>query len=352
MSLTKMNTLNEVYKAHPLTLDDIIPIDFSSSPSLPDSHTWSQPIDDDDDDDFSWNDPASSSIPIIDMMDPNAKKLIALACENWGAFHLKNHGIPLDVSQGAEQQLQRLFSLPTQQKMKALRSPTSATGYGVARISPFFSKCMWHEGFTIIGSPSHDAKKLWPHDYQQFCDTMEKYEKQMRRIADRLTEMMLEVLEISEEKRNWVGGSDVSAALQLNFYPCCPEPNRAMGLGPHTDTSIFTILQAKSSGLQLLKEGKWIPVHPHPNTLIVHTGDFLRIMSNARFCSPIHRVVPNENDERYSMAYFYSPPTDYTVSPSVTGDLNSVARFRDVTVMEYIGIKAEKFGDSLSFIST
>ncbi|KAG2400241.1 hypothetical protein LR48_Vigan04g213600 [Vigna angularis] len=346
-----MSTLNEAYEAHPLTLDNIIPLDFSSSSSLPDSHTWSQPIDDDDGD-FSSNDPASSSIPIIDLMDPNAKKLIALACENWGAFHLKNHGIPLDVSQGAEQQLHRLFSLPTEQKMKALRSPTGATGYGVARISPFFSKSMWNEGFTIIGSPSHDAKKLWPDDYQQFCETMEKYEKQMRRIADRLAEMMMEVLEISEKKRKWVGASDVSAALQLNFYPTCPEPNRAMGLAPHTDTSIFTILKAKSSGLQILKEGKWIPVHPHPNTLIVHTGDFLRIMSNARFCSPTHRVVPNENDERYSIAYFYSPPTDYVVSPSVTGDLNSVARFRDVTVKEFIGIKAQKFGESLSFIST
>jgi len=180
-------------------------------------------------------------------------------------------------------------------------------------------------------------------------DRMEKYEKQMRSIADRLTDMMMEVLGISEEKRKWVGASDVSTALQLNFYPCCPEPNRAMGLAPHTDTSIFTILHAKSSGLQIFKEGKWIHVHPHPNALIVHTGDFTRIMSNARFCSPLHRVVPNQDTERYSMAYFYSPPTDYVISPS---DLNSVARFRDVTVKEYIGIKSQKFADSLSFIST
>jgi len=158
-----MSTLSEAYKAHTLHLGDIIPLDFSSSPSLPDSHAW-QPSDDD----FSVNDPALSSLPVIDLMDPNAMKLIGLACENWGAFHLKNHGIPLDVIQGAEEELQRLFSLPTQQKLKALRSPTGTTGYGLPRISPFFAKCMWHEGFTIIDSPSEDAKKIWPDDYTGF----------------------------------------------------------------------------------------------------------------------------------------------------------------------------------------
>ncbi|CAJ1973762.1 unnamed protein product [Sphenostylis stenocarpa] len=346
-----MNTLSEAYKTHPLKLGDIIPLDFSSSPSLPDSHAWTQP--NDDGDEFSFSDPASSSsIPIIDLMDPNATKLIALACENWGAFHLKNHGIPLDVIQGVEEEVQRLFSLPSEQKMKALRSPTGATGYGIARIAPFFSKCMWHEGFTIIGSPSHDAKKIWPDDYARFCDRMENYEKQMRIIAERLTEMVMELLGISEEKRKWVGASEANGALQLNFNPSCPDPNRAMGLAPHTDTSIFTILQTPSTGLQIFKEGKgWIPVNPHPDALIVHTGDFLHIISNARFSCPVHRVMLNEK-KRYSVAYFYSPPMHYMLSPCVSSDLNSVARFRDVTVEEYIGIKSQKFADSLSFIST
>lgn len=189
--------------------------------------------------------------------------------------------------------------------------------------------------------------------YELCSERMENYEKQIRSIAERLTGMVFDLLEISEEKRKWIGASDVSAALQLNFYPKCPEPSRAMGLAPHTDTSVFTILQAKSSGLQIFKEGKgWIPVHPLPNALIVHTGDFLHIMSNARFTTPLHRVMPNEDKERYSMAFFYSPPTDYVLSPSVAMDPDSAVRFRDVTVKEYIGIKVEKFSDSLAFIST
>ena len=125
---------------------------------------------------------------------------------------------------------------------------------------------------------------------------------------------------------------NISEAVQLNFYPSCPEPNRAMGLAPHTDTSLFTILhQSRITGLQIFKEGKeWVPVHPHPNTLVVHTGDLLHIISNARFRSALHRVTVNSTRERYSVAYFYSPPLDYVVSPLV----DSVARFRDVTVKE------------------
>ncbi|KAK7352749.1 hypothetical protein VNO80_18177 [Phaseolus coccineus] len=341
-----MDTLSDAYKAHPLDLGDIIPIDFSSSPAIPDSHTWFQP----NDDHFSSDDPASS-IPVIDLLDPKAKELISLACENWGAFQLTNHGIPLGVIQGAEEEAERLFSLPTEQKLKALRTPDGAAGYGRARISPFFPKGMWHEGFTIIGSASHDVKKIWPDDHARFCDIMEDYEKQMKVLAERVTEMLFDLLNISEEKRKWVGANDTGTALQLNFYPSCPEPNRTMGLAPHTDTSVITVVQSQSTGLQIFKEGKgWIPVHPHPEALIVHLGDLAHIMSNGSFCSPLHRVTLNEACKRYSIAYFYSPPMDHVLSPLVTGDVDSAAQFRPVTVKEYIEIKAQHFGNSLSLI--
>ncbi|XP_020202966.1 gibberellin 3-beta-dioxygenase 1 [Cajanus cajan] len=341
------SALGEAYKEHPIHLGHIVPLDFSSLPTLPDSHAWSPS---NDDYSFPCND-ASSSIPIIDLMDPNAMHLIGHACETWGAFQVKNHGIPFGVIERVEQEAKRLFSLPTQQKLKALRSPGGATGYGRARISQFFHKFMWHEGFTIIGSPSHDVKKIWPNDYAHFCDLMEKYEKEMKVLAERLTKMMLELLGIREEKRKWVGSKNTNGAVQLNFYPSCPEPKRAMGLAPHTDTSLFTILhQTQTTGLEIFKEGKgWVPVHPHPNALVVNTGDFFHIMSNARFRCALHRVTVNRTRKRYSVAYFYYPPMDYEVSPF---DLNSAARFRPVTVKEYNGIKAKNFGQALSLIST
>lgn len=201
---------------------------------------------------------------------------------------------------------------------------------------------------------------------------MENYQKQMKGLAEKLTQMMLGLLGINscdeeEKKKKWVIGNSSSnnnpncGAVQLNFYPRCPEPNRAMGLAPHTDTSLFTILhQSQTKGLQIFKEGKgWVPIHPPPNnnnnnntnsygTLLVHTGDLLHILSNARFQCALHRVTVNNTRHRYSVAYFYCPPLDCVVSP-----LDNIApRFRAVTVKEYIGIKAKNFGDALSLIST
>lgn len=163
-------TFSEAYRDHPLPLNHIIPLDFSSLRTLPDSHAWPQSNYDDHhfSSNGSFDDGEGSSIPIIDLMDPNAMEHIGLACEKWGAFQLKNHGIPLRVVEEVEAEAKMLFSLPSEKKLLALRSAGGATGYGRARISPFFPKYMWHEGFTIMGSPSEDAKKIWPNDYKRF----------------------------------------------------------------------------------------------------------------------------------------------------------------------------------------
>ncbi|KAK7293615.1 hypothetical protein RJT34_16485 [Clitoria ternatea] len=342
-------TLSEAYRDHPLHLHQIIPLDFSSIRTLPDSHAWPHTEEDDDDNDHG----AGSCIPIIDLMDPNAMELIGLACEKWGAFQLKNHGIPLTVIEEVEIEAKRLFALPADRKLKALRSAVGATGYGRARISPFFPKHMWHEGFTIVGSPCDDAKKIWPNDHPRFCEKMENYQKQMKVLAEKLTHMIFKILGIKEEEKKWVGSTKHSEAIQLNSYPCCPEPNRAMGLAPHTDTSLLTILhQSQTSGLQILKEGAgWVPVHPHPNTLVVNTGDILHILSNSRFRCALHRVMVNSARQRYSVAYFYSPPLDYVVSPFVLDD-SFLPRFRPLSVKDYIGVKAKNLRGALSLIST
>ncbi|KAI4316271.1 hypothetical protein L6164_024268 [Bauhinia variegata] len=357
-----MATLSEAYRDLSLPLHHIIPLDFSSVGSLPDSHAWLQSDDEDYRHRFSFNggscsgyDGAGLSIPVIDLLDPNATELIGLACENWGAFQLRNHGISRNLIEEVELEAKHLFALPTEQKVKALRSPGGATGYGRARISPFFPKYMWHEGFTIMGSPSGDAKKIWPNGSARFCDLMEEYQKQMKVLAEQLTHIIFKFLNISEEEKiNWVGSTNSTGAVQLNSYPCCPEPKRAMGLAPHTDTSLLTIVhQSQTTGLQIFKEGLgWVPVHPHPSALVVNIGDLFHIISNARFPCVLHRVTVNRTHQRYSVAYFYGPPVDYVVSPIPATVLNkSVARFRSVTVKEYIGIKAKNLGGALALIS-
>ncbi|KAJ7966117.1 Gibberellin 3-beta-dioxygenase [Quillaja saponaria] len=352
-----MVTLSEAYRDHPLHLHHIIPLDFSSAGTLPETHAWPEL------DDFATNGCSNGqkSIPVIDLKDPNAMEVIGIACEKWGVFELRNHEIPLNLIEEVDFQAKRFFALPSQNKLKALRSPGGATGYGVARISPFFSKYMWHEGFTIMGSPVDLAKRIWPNDYAPFCDPMENYQKQMKHLSEQLKHLIFNFLDISNEAKNWVGSTNSSGsgcactAIQLNSYPSCPDPNRAMGLAPHTDTSLFTILhQSNTNGLQIFKdEVGWVPVNPDPTALVVNTGDILHIMSNGRFRSVLHRVMVNGTRPRYSVAYFYSPPLNYVVSASSNGVLKSgeLARFHSVTVKEYIGLKAKNLEKALCLIT-
>ncbi|KAG5629872.1 hypothetical protein H5410_001589 [Solanum commersonii] len=139
------STLEESFKENPQSLQHILPIDFHSIQEVPNSHLWpninNSPIS---------HDEKNPNVPIIDLLAPNVVELIGHACKTWGIF----------------------------QKVKVMRSTTGATGYGTARITPFFSKFMWHEGFTIMDSPLDHAMELWPHDHQFFCDVMENYQKE------------------------------------------------------------------------------------------------------------------------------------------------------------------------------
>ncbi|OAY26695.1 gibberellin 3-beta-dioxygenase 1 [Manihot esculenta] len=338
-----MSTLSQVYTEYPLNLQQIIPLDFDSIATVPDSHAWP------DSDGFESND--RFSIPTIDLRDPDAAKLIGHACETWGAFQVVNHDISLNLLDEVESEVRRLFSLPTTRKLKALRSPGGATGYGLARISSFFNKFMWHEGFTIMGSPTDHAKELWPHEYQKFCDIMEDYQKKMEELARNLMRQILKYLATSEEEMDWFGSpGSASICLQLNSYPLCPDPRRAMGLAPHTDTSLFTILHQRTSGLQILKEGiGWVSVRPTTGALVVNVGDLLHILSNARFPGVVHRVVLKEAKQRYSVAFFYAPPVDFHLFPLALSS-GQIPLYRSVSVAEYVGRKAKNLDKALSSI--
>lgn len=183
-----------------------------------------------------------------------------------------------------------------------------------------------------------------------FCsEVMEEYQKKMKELAERLLVLILKSLGTPEEHIEWPR-SHPCTALQLNSYPSCPDPARAMGLAPHTDSFLLTVLHQVSSihGLQVLREGTgWVPVLPLEGALTVNVGDMLHIMSNALFPSVRHRVVVNETSHRMSIAYFYGPPVDYRVSPIPT---RVPMRFHPVTVREYIEMKAENLEDALSRI--
>ncbi|KAJ4952963.1 hypothetical protein NE237_029795 [Protea cynaroides] len=356
-SLSEGHTSNHPHSGHGYR--HFAPPDFLSlQDQVPDSYLWPQL---DDNSSLNFTDP-KVSVPVVDLSDPNVVNLVGRACQEWGVFQITNHGIPMGLIKETESEARRLFSLPIEQKLKTLRPPDGSNGYGLARITQFFDKKMWHEGFTIIGSPVDDARKLWPDNYTSFCDRIEEYQKKMKELTGRIKRLILGSLGLTTEEDLKLAGLGPSgefiegwkSALQLNNYPSCPNPNRAMGLAPHTDTSLFTILsQGDISGLQIFREGlEWVTVPPVPGAFVVNAGDLLQILSNGRIRTVIHRVLVNQAYNRISMAYFYTPTPNTQIKPfSHLVEPGDVPRYRSMLWEEYTKIKAKHLHKALSLVS-
>lgn len=104
--------------------------------------------------------------------------------------------------------------------------------------------------------------------------------------------------------------------LTANLYPPCPQPELAMGLPPHSDHGLLTILMQNGiGGLQVNHGGKWVNVDPLPNAFLVNTGDHLEIMSNGKYKSVLHRAVVNSKATRMSIPQSIGPSPDTVVAP-------------------------------------
>lgn len=156
-----MSSVTQLFKNNPVNRDRIIPLDFTNTKTLPDSHVWSKTEPE--------PKPITLPIPVISLSNTDQHLLLRHACEEWGVFHITDHGVPHSLLNNAECQMKRLFSLPMHRKILAVRSPDESTGYGVVRISMFYDKLMWSEGFSILGSSlRRHATLLWPDDHAEF----------------------------------------------------------------------------------------------------------------------------------------------------------------------------------------
>ncbi|KAG5008863.1 hypothetical protein JHK82_017430 [Glycine max] len=350
-----MPSLSEAFRGHPVYLHHKHS-DFNSLQELPDSYSWTQPHDHHLPN-YPSNNKTKIFVPVIDLNHPNAPNLIGHACKTWGVFQVVNHDIPMSLFSDIQRASLALFSLPLHQKLKAARSPDGVSGYGRARISSFFPKLMWSECFTILDSPLDLFLKLWPQDYAKYCDIVVEYEAAMKKLAAKLMCLMLASLGITKEDTKWAGPkgefNGACAALHLNSYPSCPDPDRAMGLAAHTDSTLLTILhQNNVNGLQVLKEGEgWVAVPPLHGGLVINVGDLLHILSNGLYPSVLHRVRVNRTQQRFSVAYLYGPPANVQISPHVklVGPTRP-ALYRPVTWNEYLGTKANLFNKALSAV--
>ncbi|KAL0002706.1 hypothetical protein SO802_016487 [Lithocarpus litseifolius] len=181
----------------------------------------------------------------------------------------------------------------------------------------------WRDFLKLSCQPLSDVLPLWPSSPVDLRQAVLDYSKNTKFLYLMLTEAILESLELmditnneneNDEFREFKDGSQL---IVVNCYPACPEPDLTLGLPPHSDYGLLTLLlQDEVQGLQIQYEGRWVTVEPLPDSLVVNIGDHLEIFSNGKYRSLIHRVLVNPSKSRISIASLHSLPFNSVVQPS------------------------------------
>ncbi|KAL6905930.1 hypothetical protein ACP4OV_003531 [Aristida adscensionis] len=286
---------------------------------------------------------AGGEVPVVDLarllhpasLEEEAARL-RLACQEWGFFQLLNHGIPEEIIANIKRDIQGFFQLPLEVKSAYAQRPGDLQGYGQAYVLSNDQKLDWSDMFALIAQP-HEARDMtfWPAQPSTFRKSLEDYSFELKKVSHSLVTAIGKTLNIGSEL---LGDKYEIQLIRMNYYPPCMSiPEKVLGFSPHSDGSFLTILLEVNSveGLQIRRQGAWVPVKPLPEALLVNVGDLLEIMSNGKYKSIEHRVTINAHKERLSISAFNSPKLDAVVSP-VTSSKTEKVLYKAVGVEEYV----------------
>lgn len=261
-------------------------------------------------------------LPIIDLnklLSEDVKELEKLdfACKEWGFFQLVNHGVGIKLVEDIKKGAQELLNLSIEEKKKLWQKPGETEGFG-QMFGYKEGPSDWVDLFYIFTLPSHLRNPhLFPNMPLPFRENLEDYCIKMRDLAINIFVLIGKALgiELKDIKESLGEGGQ---SIRFNYYPPCPQPENVLGLNAHTDASALTILLQGNEveGLQVKKDGTWIPVKPLPNAFIVSLGDVLEVMTNGIYRSTMHRAVINSQKERLSIATFYGPGWSGNIGPA------------------------------------
>ncbi|XP_065856864.1 protein LATERAL BRANCHING OXIDOREDUCTASE 1-like [Euphorbia lathyris] len=270
-------------------------------------------------------------IPVIDLSSETAQVvfMIRKACQKYGFFQVINHGVSTELRQNMERVAKQFFDQPLDQKRKVQRSEVDPMGFYDSEHTKNVRD--WKEVFdylaldpTLIPATDdpddHQLRTLtnqWPQFPSQFREVCEEYTKQVEKLAFKLLELICMSLGLEGERLEGSFKDQISFS-RLNYYPPCPAPHLALGVGRHKDGGALTVLaQDNVGGLEIARrsDGQWIPVKPIPDAFIINIGNCMQVWSNDLYWSAEHRVVVNSEKERFSMPFFFFPSHYVQIKP-------------------------------------
>ncbi|KAF2305382.1 hypothetical protein GH714_004543 [Hevea brasiliensis] len=235
-------------------------------------------------------------------------------------MHAKTGDFSSFLVKKMKKEIQEFFNLPMEEKKKYWQQEGDMEGFGQAFVVSEEQKLDWGDMFYMLTLPARLRKPIYCqsflfHSGSLFLslpiDTVEAYSSELEKLATKILGLIAKVLRIDPNYMRdlFEGGFQ---AMRMNYYPPCPQPDLVIGLSAHSDAVALTILLQvnEMEGLQIKKDGNWVPIKPLPNAFIINIGDILEILTNGIYRSIEHRATVNSDKERLSIATFYNPRLD------------------------------------------
>ena len=279
-----------------------------------------------------------SEIPVIslsalgrgDQAEARTIEAIRRASEEVGFFYAKDHGVSDSLMRDVFTQCHRFFELPTEQR-ELLRLSNSACFRGYLSVGErganlnrprdllealnLGPELGADDPLVRQGTPLHGGNQ-WPAGLPGFTEALRAYYVSMEALGQRLLQgfalaMGMERHALDAQYRKPL------TQLRLLHYPAQEVMvDNMLGARAHRDVGLFTILlQDDVGGLEVCNAaGEWVVAPPVPDTFVVNVGEMMKLVTNDRYASALHRVVNRSGRERYSVPFFFNPDYDATLS--------------------------------------
>lgn len=242
--------------------------------------------------------PPGASIPVVDLSLPPhlAAAAAAEAARTWGFFHLVNHHHALPGPHPAS-------DADDEYPARALAAVRAFNELPTAERAPHYSRALdggvnYFSNVDLYNSPAASWRDtiqilLGPNRRPDLADRIPaacraevlEWEDRATAVARALLGLLSQGLGLRPEALE-----DASCAegklMVCHYYPHCPEPEHTMGIVPHTDPGVLTVLEQDAvGGLQVKHQDEdgniyWVDVKPVPGALVINVGDLLQVPSD------------------------------------------------------------------------
>ncbi|KAF3631861.1 putative 1-aminocyclopropane-1-carboxylate oxidase 5-like isoform X2 [Capsicum annuum] len=285
---------------------------------------------------------ASSDIPTIDVSPyfksdqeneegkKKAMEKIREACVTYGFFHIANHGIPLELLSRTMDMYKTFFASSDEEKLSIPHNYLKSTQKSAGTFE--------HLWVRLSSSSAFDVCPNNPPQFRKVLEEMASHFTKLGVVSERI---ISECLGLPPDfLANYTNERSRDALMGLNYFPAKEDDNT--GKPAHEDPGCFTIVyQYEVGGLQVQKDGQWIPIAPSRDKLVVNIGDVIQVLSNYKFKSATHKLVRARETNHCSYAFFYDMQRDKWIDPlpQFTKEIGESPKYRGFLFEEYLQLR-------------